>query len=144
MGSRTVWLGEAGQGSRLKLVCNAWVLSVAAGVAQSVAMAEGLGLDPQAFLDAIQGGATDTPYAHAKGAAMLAHEYPVSFALSGARKDAGLIAEALAEAGVPDRHTAAVAQTMDEAVARGTDAAGVDMGALVEGLRPRRDRPRGR
>jgi 3-hydroxyisobutyrate dehydrogenase len=137
MGSRTLWLGEAGQGSRLKLVCNAWVLSVTAGVAQSVAMAEGLGLDPRSFLDAISGGATDTPYAHAKGANMLDHEYPVSFALSGARKDAALIAEALRQAGVPDRHTAAVLQTMDDAVARGTDASAVDVGAVVEGLRPR-------
>jgi 3-hydroxyisobutyrate dehydrogenase len=136
VGSRTLWLGEEpGLGSRLKLVCNAWVLSVTAGVAQSVAMAEGLGVDPQAFLEAIEGGASDTPYAHAKGANMLAREYPLSFSLAGARKDAGLIVEALAAAGVPDRHTAAVAQSMDEAVARGTDADAVDLGALVEGLR---------
>src|SRR5664279_5231826 len=33
IGSRTVWLGPAGEGSRLKLVANAWVLVVLDGVA---------------------------------------------------------------------------------------------------------------
>jgi 3-hydroxyisobutyrate dehydrogenase len=37
-GSKTLWLGEAGQGSRLKLACNAWVLMYTAGIAQSVAL----------------------------------------------------------------------------------------------------------
>ena len=46
VGSRTIRVGESVEGSRLKLVANAWVLAVLEGVAESLALAEGLGLDP--------------------------------------------------------------------------------------------------
>ena len=55
VGSRTLWVGEAGAGSRLKLVANAWVLSVLEGIAESVTLAQALGLDPRLFLQAIEG-----------------------------------------------------------------------------------------
>lgn len=134
VGSRTQWVGEAGRGSALKLVANAWVLSVIAGIAQSVALAEGLGLDAEDFLAAIDGGAMDTPYARMKAPQMVAGEFPVSFALAGAIKDAGLIVEALRSAGVSDRLAAAVLETMTVAADRVGDPSGVDMGALYAGL----------
>ena len=135
LGSRTLWVGEAGQGSRLKLVCNAWVLGLIAALGQSVAMAEALGLDPQFFLDAIRGGASDTPYAHVKGAAMIERDYAVTFGLLGARKDAGLIREALRGAGVPDTLDAAVLELLSVAANRVADPASSDMSAIVEALR---------
>ncbi len=39
VGRRTMWVGEAGAGSRLKLVTNAWLVSVVEGVAETVALA---------------------------------------------------------------------------------------------------------
>ncbi len=135
LGQRTLWVGAAGQGSRLKLVCNAWVLGLIAALGQSIAMAEGLGLDPQFFLDAIEGGASDTPYAHAKGAAMLKRDYAVTFGLLGARKDAGLIREALRSAGVPDTFDAAVLELLSEAADRLPDPSSADMSAIVAALR---------
>ena len=134
LGSRTLWLGEAGAGSRLKMACNAWLLMVTAGVAQSIALARGLGLDPQHFLDAIAGGAMDTPYAHVKGAAMISGEFPVSFGLTGATKDARLIREALQAAGVTDRLDLAVLQTMEAAIERLPEPGAVDLSALIAGL----------
>jgi 3-hydroxyisobutyrate dehydrogenase len=139
LGSRTLWLGAAGAGSRLKMACNAWLFMVTAGAAQSIALARGLGLDPQSFLDAIAGGAMDTPYAHAKGANMIGGEFPVSFSLSGAAKDAGLIREALQSAGVADRLDAAVLETMDVAARQLPDPGAVDLSALIAGLQPARD-----
>jgi 3-hydroxyisobutyrate dehydrogenase len=136
LGRKTLWLGEAGAGSRLKLVCNAWVFALLAGVAQSVALARGLGLDPRDFFSAIEGGHLDTPYAHVKGAAMAAGDYQVSFSLLGAIKDNRLIREALTSAAVPDRLTAAVLETMEVAADR-VDPAAVDMAALIEGLAPK-------
>ena len=138
LGSRTLWLGEAGAGSRLKMVANAWLFTVTAGVAQSVALARGLGLDPHDFLAAIEGGPLDTPYAHLKAGLMLDGEYPVSFALTGAAKDARLIRAALQEAGVDDRLTAAVLETMEAAAERVPDPAAVDLAATVLGLTPGR------
>ncbi len=57
IGAKTLWLGAAGAGSRLKLVANAWVLTVVEGVAESLTLARALGLDPQQFLDVVKGGA---------------------------------------------------------------------------------------
>ncbi|WP_310889848.1 NAD(P)-dependent oxidoreductase [Clavibacter capsici] len=74
-GSRTVVAGaDAGPGSALKLACNAWIASITAATAQSLGLAQLLGVEPRLFLDAIAGGAADTPYAHLKGGAMLAGE----------------------------------------------------------------------
>jgi 3-hydroxyisobutyrate dehydrogenase len=134
VGRKTLWLGPAGTGSRLKLVCNAWVFMLTAGVAQSVALAQGLGVDPRDFLEAIDGGPLNAPYAHVKSADAIAGEYPVSFGLHGAMKDNRLIRSALASVGLSDRLTAAVLETMETADRRLADVGEVDMIALIEGL----------
>lgn len=100
IGVKTLWLGPAGNGSRLKLVANAWVLTVVEGVAESLALARALGLEPQQFLDVVRGGAMDAPYVQAKGTAMLAGDLDPQFPLWGAAKDARLIELAAKEAGV--------------------------------------------
>lgn len=120
IGSRTVVVGtEVGQGSALKLATNAWVGLITAGTAQSLALARGLGVDPQLFLDAIRGGAADSDYAHLKGAAMLSGEMPMSFALDGVRKDLGLMLEAAQGADVRDDLLVAVRALFDAASTRG-------------------------
>jgi 3-hydroxyisobutyrate dehydrogenase len=134
LGSKTVWLGEAGAGSRMKMAGNAWLLSVTAGVAQSIALTRALGLDPADFLVAIDGGPLDAPYVHLKGAAMIEEEFPVSFGLTGATKDARLIAAALRSAGVSDRVLAGVLATMETAIDRLPDPNSADVAALITGL----------
>ena len=100
IGSRTMWVGEAGSGSRLKLAANAWVVTVLEGVADSLALTRSLGLDPALFLEAVGGGAMDAPYVQLKGKAMLAGSYEPAFALSGALKDVDLILAAAEGAGL--------------------------------------------
>ena len=100
IGSRTVWVGEAGAGSRLKLAANAWVFTVVEGIAESLTLARDLGLDPRLFLDVVQGGALDAPYVQLKGAAMLDDELAPAFGLSNALKDVDLILAAADSAGV--------------------------------------------
>jgi len=135
IGSRTVWVGERpGDGHRLKLVANSWVATVTAGTAQAVALAEALGLDPRQFLEVISGGPLDLPYAQLKGKAMIADEFPTSFAVNGVVKDLGLIAAAMREADVHDGVVEAVATAF-----RTADAAGHgddDMAAVVHAFRP--------
>lgn len=107
--AKVVWTGEEpGGGHRLKLVANAWVLSITAATAQSVALAEGLGLDPKQFLALIEGGPLDSGYAQLKGKAMLSGDFTPAFALGGATKDAGLIRAAAAGAGVSTELVAAL------------------------------------
>ncbi|UIJ35903.1 NAD(P)-dependent oxidoreductase [Allobranchiibius sp. GilTou73] len=99
MTARSVVAGEAlGKASALKLVCNAWIVSITAATAQSVALAEGLDIDPDLFLASIEGGPTDSAYAQLKGKAMIGADYSPSFAVDGALKDTGLIRDALAGA----------------------------------------------
>lgn len=101
VGARTVDLGdEPGAGTKMKLVLNHWVVALVEGVAETVALAEGLGLDPRRFLDIIDGGPMGPPYAKLKGTNMVDRSYPPSFSLRLAHKDAGLIAEAAAAAGL--------------------------------------------
>ncbi|WJY00446.1 NAD(P)-dependent oxidoreductase [Curtobacterium sp. 458] len=98
---KTVRAGDqVGQGTALKLAANAWIASVTAATGQSLAIARSLGLDPALFLEAIDGSASDSPYAHTKGESMIRGEFPAQFALDGLRKDIGLIAEAARDAGV--------------------------------------------
>jgi len=98
--ARVVWVSERpGDGTRLKLVANSWVATIVAATAQAIALAQDLGLDPQVFLDMIKGGGVDTPYLHVKGGAMIAGQFPTSFAVDGAVKDTALIAAAMREAG---------------------------------------------
>jgi 3-hydroxyisobutyrate dehydrogenase len=137
IGSKTIWVGDRpGEGHKLKLVANAWVGMVTAGTAQSVAFAEGLGLDPQLFLDTISGGALDAPYVQLKGKLMIANEFPTSFAVSGVVKDLDLIAAAMRGADVHTDVVDAVAQAF-----RAADATGhgdEDMAAVVHAFRPKR------
>lgn len=101
MGQKTVVAGDAvGAATRLKLAANAWIATITAGTAQSLALTKALGLDPDLFLRAIEGGQSDSAYAHIKGGAMTAGEFPPSFALDGLLKDVRLATAAAADEGV--------------------------------------------
>jgi 3-hydroxyisobutyrate dehydrogenase len=95
VGARTMWIGEAGTATRLKLAVNTWVLTVLEGTAEVLALAEGLGLDPQLVLDAVKDGPLDLGYMQMKGRAMMAREFEPSFRLRLAAKDAGLVVDAV-------------------------------------------------
>ncbi|MEU7313354.1 NAD(P)-dependent oxidoreductase [Streptomyces sp. NPDC007083] len=120
IGARTLWLGaEPGAASRLKLVVNNWVLTLINGTAETLALAEGLGVDPDAFLGAVAGGPLDAPYLQAKARLALEGGYEASFPLSGARKDAELIVRAARESGVRLDAAPAVAERLRRAEAQG-------------------------
>ena len=91
---KALWLGQVGTGTRLKLVANAWVLTVVEGGAETIALAEGLGLDPGLLFEALDGGALDLPYLRLKGKAIAERNFEPSFRLTLAAKDARLIEEA--------------------------------------------------
>jgi 3-hydroxyisobutyrate dehydrogenase len=101
VGSKTIWLGEAGAGSRAKVMLNSWVLGIVGALAETLSLAKAMEIDPQVFFDAIDGGALDLPYAQTRGRMMAQESFDdVSFALSLARKDAGLVVGAASAAGI--------------------------------------------
>jgi 3-hydroxyisobutyrate dehydrogenase len=116
--ARTLRLGAAGTSTRLKLAVNSWVLAVTQATAETIALAQALGLDPDWVLQAVDGGALDLPYFRMKSKLMLDDEFPASFALALAAKDARLVAEAAG------RHGAdlPVAEVIAERFTKATDA----------------------
>jgi 3-hydroxyisobutyrate dehydrogenase len=114
VGKRTVWLGQAGEATRLKLAVNVWIVSVVEGAAEALALAEGLGLDPALVLDVVSGGALDLPYLQMKGKAMIERDFDPSFRLALAAKDARLAAEAAEDGGLDLPLIGAIAERMAE------------------------------
>jgi 3-hydroxyisobutyrate dehydrogenase len=135
IGARTVWVSERpGDGTRLKLVANSWVATIVAATAQSIALAQGLGLDPQAFLDMMKGSAVDAAYLHVKGEVIIAGQFTPSFAVDGAVKDTGLIAAAMRESGTDAALMDAVGQQYRKAAEAGHGEK--DMAAVYRAFRP--------
>jgi 3-hydroxyisobutyrate dehydrogenase len=113
IGKRTLWVGEAGAGSRLKVVVNSWIVSVVEGTAEMLALAEAVGVDPQLALDAVADGPLDLAYMQMKAKAMLARDFTPSFRLALAAKDAGLALAAAEQAGLELPMLAAIRERMD-------------------------------
>ena len=116
---KTLWLGPAGNGTRLKLVLNDWLASLTEGMAETIALTEALGLDPRLFIEAIEDGPLGSPYAVAKARAALAGEFVPGFALRLAFKDVGLALDAARERNLELPITEAIARRWQEAIAGG-------------------------
>jgi 3-hydroxyisobutyrate dehydrogenase len=115
VGQRTIWVDEEpGAATRLKLVCNSWVLSVTEAAAESIALAEGLGVDPKLFLEAIEGGPLDLPYLKLKSQAIMERSFEPSFSLKLAAKDARLIDQSAHSHELSLPMFAAIAERMTE------------------------------
>lgn len=134
VGSKTVWLGEAGAGSRLKLVVNNWLVGLLGVLAETVALARATGVDPARFLEVVEGGPLGLPYAQMKGKMMIEGDFPTSFPLDLARKDAGLVLDAARAEGLDLAVAEAVAARFDEAIRAGHG--GEDMAAVYEAAKP--------
>jgi 3-hydroxyisobutyrate dehydrogenase len=95
VGRATVWLGEAGQGSRLKLVVNAYMSTLIEGVAEAVELAGRLGVSTGMLGQAIEGGPLDAPIADAKLHKIERGDFEPEFPLEWALKDVDLALEAV-------------------------------------------------
>jgi len=90
LGRKTVWLGEAGQGSLVKVVVNAYMSILIEGVAETMELADRLGIGHQQLAEAIEGGPLDAPIADAKLHKMDRGDYAAEFPLEWALKDVDL------------------------------------------------------
>jgi 3-hydroxyisobutyrate dehydrogenase len=119
VGQRTMRVGPAGTATRLKLAVNLWVLVVTQGTAETIAFAQSLGVEPEWVLEALEGGALDLPYFRMKSKLMLDEDFPASFALALAAKDARLVAEAAGRHGADLPVAAAIAERFTQATEAG-------------------------
>jgi 3-hydroxyisobutyrate dehydrogenase len=93
LASRVLWVGEAGTGSRLKLVANHWMITMVAALAESMHLCQAMGLDQQQFIALLDGGPLGSSYALQKLDEMQRHEYPAGFPVRLALKDLQLVSE---------------------------------------------------
>jgi len=95
----TKWLGEAGAASRMKLVVNAWLMSMVQGLAESTQIAHELGFTPEEFWSALDGGPLAVPYVKGKLDMISGGHYEPQMHLTWALKDVKL-----ALAATPNNH----------------------------------------
>lgn len=120
IGKRTLWVSEvAGHSSRLKLALNSWAFALTHGLAESLALARGLGVDPALVVDVVSGGPMDCAYFQIKSAAMLSKDYRPSFTVVNAVKDSRLIVDAACGAGVAADLALAGLQRFERAASAG-------------------------
>jgi 3-hydroxyisobutyrate dehydrogenase len=94
LGRHTFWLGAAGAGSRAKLVLNNWLVDLVEMVAETLKLAEALGLDPRVIVEILSDAPIGSPYAVSKARNMLDGDYSSNFALKHAVKDSLLALDA--------------------------------------------------
>jgi len=101
VGRKTLWLGDTGQGSRMKLVVNAYLSMLIEGVAETLALARHLDIDIAHLNAAIEGGPLDAPLADAKLHKMESADFSPEFPLQWALKDVDLAIRAADTTPVP-------------------------------------------
>ncbi|HUC13455.1 MAG TPA: NAD(P)-dependent oxidoreductase [Acidimicrobiales bacterium] len=101
IGRKTVWLGEAGQGTRMKLVVNAYMSVLIEGVAEALVLARRLGIETAQLEEVIDGGPLDAPIADAKLHKMERGDFAVEFPLEWALKDINLAIDAADDGSLP-------------------------------------------
>jgi 3-hydroxyisobutyrate dehydrogenase len=130
VGKRTLWLGDVGAGSRMKLILNTWLAFQIEGAAEAVSLAIRLGVDSSALLGALGDSPLTSPYALAKLERMLHANFQPDFSLDLALKDLDLVG---ADAGIAAAPIAAdIAVRWRQLVANG--ASGLDVSAAAMGL----------
>jgi 3-hydroxyisobutyrate dehydrogenase len=137
LGQRTVWVGETGAGTRLKLVNNTWLAFATEAVAASVALARRLGLETETVIDALGGGPLVSPWQAAKLQRIADGEFSAQFALALALKDVRLALQAAAD----DRFAAlaCLADEWQQAVDQGLG--GQDLTVVTRVLEQHRETP---
>jgi len=99
LGRKTVRLGEAGAGSRMKLVLNSWLAALVEGTAEIARLAERLGVPLDRVAESLDGGPLDAPLVRSKLAKIAAGAYDAEFSLAMAAKDVRLALQAGAKDG---------------------------------------------
>ncbi|SPX45482.1 2-hydroxy-3-oxopropionate reductase [Klebsiella pneumoniae] len=116
----------------MKLVLNAWLISMMQGIAESAQLAKTLGFTPDQLWSALEGGPLAAPYVKVKLDAIASEQFTPQMQLAHALKDARL-ALSLAEP-----HTMPGLENIAELWQQAADAgyAGEDLSAVYQWLSP--------
>lgn len=128
-------VGDAGSGTRLKLVLNTWLAFEVEVEAAAAALATRLGIGTDVLAESVSGGPLASPFAVAKLGKISSGDHGSDFSLQWALKDLDLAAVA-AGPGVAPVVAGAIARRWRELVARGhgdedVSAAGLELGSVA-------------
>jgi 3-hydroxyisobutyrate dehydrogenase len=98
IGRKTQWVGPAGNGSRIKLLVNAWLAFQVEGAAETLALSDRMGIGHDQLAGALEGGPLASGLAMAKLSKMESGNFDTEFPLEWALKDVDL---SIAEADAP-------------------------------------------
>ncbi len=134
LGRKTVWLGEAGHGTRMKMVLNAYLAILIEGVAEAAELADRLGVNQRQLTEALEGGPLAAPLALAKLRKIDDQDYEPEFPLQWALKDVELALEAARGDNLP--LLTALSRQWQAAVAQGLGREDVSAARLALGDNP--------
>jgi 3-hydroxyisobutyrate dehydrogenase len=137
--SKVHWLGEAGQGTRMKLVFNAWIGLLMEGVAEIASLCDALSVEPASFAELVAGGPLFPPWALQKLRKVIDNgvTYP-EFPLRWAEKDVQLALSASGKASVALPILSDIATVWADAA---KDFGSYDLSAVYLALQRRRESP---
>lgn len=101
LGSKSLFLGEVGNGARMKLAVNMVMGSMLNALSEGLALSEKAGLSQEALLEVLEAGAMSCGLFRVKGKQILAGEHPPSFPLKHHQKDMRLALAVGDEVGQP-------------------------------------------
>ncbi|XP_047321865.1 glyoxylate/succinic semialdehyde reductase 1 [Impatiens glandulifera] len=87
MGKKSFFLGQVGNGAKMKLVVNMIMGSMMNAFSEGLSLADKSGLNPQTLLDVLDLGAIANPMFKMKGPSMIESNYPPAFPLKHQQKD---------------------------------------------------------
>jgi 3-hydroxyisobutyrate dehydrogenase len=135
MGTRTFWYERPGDGQRMKLAVNGWILTMIELVAESLVLTERLGREPRQFIEVLEHHPTGSPLLRHAGGAMIDGDFTGGLRLTLAHKDLELILDAADKVGVD----LAVARVTRDRMARAMTLGHAEANAIATYLVARAD-----
>lgn len=139
MGRTITHLGPLGSGQAAKAVNQVIIAGTYLGVAEGIVLGLKAGLDPDALVAALGGGAAASWVLANRSSRMIGNDYPLGFRLALHRKDLGIALELAGETGADLPVAALVAGVEDGLLAAGHG--NEDMSALAREVRRRSGLP---
>lgn len=119
MGKQAFYMGESGAGSYMKLANNSLMAINLLSLAESLTMAYKSGIDPELFLQVVNGGGARSAVAEAKIPKIINRDFTPAFGTAMLAKDLGLIYELAKELQIPTPVMASVREMIHMAVVKG-------------------------
>jgi len=132
IGKRSIYLGEAGAATTMKLIGNSIISAMLESLAEGFTLGRKAGLTPEQILEVVQASGFASPYWAFKGGAMIRRDFETHFSIDLLHKDQVLALAEAAALRVPMPALAATHQVCSSARAQGFG--GEDIAAVIKAV----------